>query len=87
MDNNTQHFSYQGWTFIRENDGSLRIEPEGFSKSEVFKDQPQQMVNPITIPHTEVYRLLGYCLTGDVNNTEVLNSLKSQYESQLITSK
>lgn len=83
MDQNQQHFSYQGWTFRREHDGSLIIEPQGSNTgSEVFKDQPkqnQQMVQSITIPQEEVYRLLGYCLTGDLNNTQVVKTLKDQY--------
>jgi hypothetical protein len=78
-----QHFSYQGWTFRREVDGSLIVEP-GItdSGSKVFgepKDQQTGQMQPITIPQDEVYRLIGYCLTGDLNDTQVLQSLKSQY--------
>lgn len=90
MDQN-QHFSYQGWTFRRETDGSLIVEPQSSTstKSEVFGEPKGQQVGhmkPITIPQDEVYRLIGYCLTGDLSNTQVLQSLKSQYGSTLVGS-
>lgn len=79
MDTNQQHFSYQGWEFRRETDGSLRIEPSNSIGSEVFKDQPKQQMQSVTIPADQVHRLVGYCLTGDINNTQVLQSLKKEY--------
>lgn len=75
-------FNYQNWTFRTGEDGSLTIEPFGVhdsdqvSSKEVFSDKQKTPMQPITIPQQEVYRLIGYCLTGDVQNTEILNSVK-----------
>lgn len=82
----SQNFTYDGWTFRREIDGALIVEPPGVSKgSQVFQDQPSsktQAMQPLTIPSDEVHRLIGYCLTGDQNNSQVIQSLREQYGSK-----
>lgn len=66
-------FDYQGWTFRTDSDGSLTIEPKGVKQGEV---DAFTGMKPITIPQEQVYRLIGYSLTGDPQNTEILNSVK-----------
>ncbi len=84
-----QNFTYQGWTFRHQTDGSLIIEPstqflKAASGGEVFSDKPQTaqaQMKSISIPQEEVHRLVAYCISGKAKDDQVLQSVK-QLEQQ-----
>lgn len=74
-------FTYQGWTFERQQDDSLMITPgvSGSGGSGVFGEpnkQQQTTQQSISIPKDELYRLIGYSLTGQPNDNNVLQSVR-----------
>lgn len=87
-------FNYSGWDFTVNQNGDLTIQPGASSgqtgESQVFgepKNQPVTMQS-ITIPHDDVYRLIGYLITRDTNNTQVLSSLRDlEKQHGLVTTK
>lgn len=69
-----QNFTYDGWNFVRNQDGSLTIERSQDSKG-VF-GEPDKQMQSIQIPKEDVYRLISYSLTGSLNNEQVNSSIK-----------
>lgn len=85
-------FNYNGWSFEVSQNGDLTIQPgaTGQTTGEQVFGEPkgQSVMQSITIPHDEVYRLISYAITRDTKNTEVLNSLRElEKKHGLVTSK
>lgn len=73
-----QKFTYNGWTFSVVEDGSLNITPTGHQESGVFGEPKQTTtMQSITLPREEVHRLIGYCITRDTENTNVLKGIQN----------
>lgn len=85
-------FTYEGWEFTHENDGSLMIQPNVVSQGSGVFGEPNKQADTnrqsISIPRDQVHRLIGYCLTGKTSgNDQVLNSirdLEKQYQPGLV---
>lgn len=79
LDDNS--FTYQGWSFSRQEDGSLMVQQPSLALGPFGKTE-QQIQEPITIPSDQVQRLISYVLSGDPDNTNVLtkiNTLTKEY--------
>lgn len=62
-----QKYQHSGWSFERTFDGSLAI---------ITSEQ-----KTVTIPKTEVQKLITFALSGDQNNQQVLESVKNLQDS------
>lgn len=74
MDDNS--FTYQGWSFSRQQDGSLMVQQPSESLGPFGKTE-QQLHEPITIPSDQVQRLISYVLSGDPDNANVLDKINT----------
>lgn len=72
MDQN--YFEHDGWSFVRNQDGSLTIERT--EKGTGVFGEPDKQMSSIQLPKEDVYRLISYSLSGSYNDEKVINSIK-----------
>lgn len=78
-----QDFTYQGWTFRVNSNGSLDIMPEGTQQGAQGSFPSSKGVNSVTIPKEQLHRLVAYSLTGETDNTVLIDrisSLSNEYQ-------